>query len=251
MILADFCMSPTENLLMLTPDSVYNVTSYYTTCSGTNPFADDLNQAESLVDNGEIAINAVLQTSCPNDQYLEQALQEINHINVVFGKINELIGCQVNQEEAQRVLNDGVCHGVFQGLYFIWVGMFVCGGMLVLATLAAACTQVHHKAVAEVAASSYNNGAVEGGSTHSNAAAASAGGSYRGDREEIDDGSSHSLSPTAAVDRNRAFFLNDGAEEGYGTQGGGRAVMASVVPSAPQEPNDSPLHLPKAAAVSR
>lgn len=48
-------MDPVENLLMIAPDSVYNVTAYYTTCSGANPLDPSLQSAEQIIAGGQVA----------------------------------------------------------------------------------------------------------------------------------------------------------------------------------------------------
>lgn len=63
MLLGDFCMDPVENLLMIAPDSVYNVTAYYTTCAGSNPLEPSLQSAEELVAGAQQA-GTVLRTVC-------------------------------------------------------------------------------------------------------------------------------------------------------------------------------------------
>mmetsp|Transcript_128658 Transcript_128658/g.251980 ORF Transcript_128658/g.251980 Transcript_128658/m.251980 type:complete len:490 (-) Transcript_128658:340-1809(-) len=138
MLLADFCMEPTENLLMIAPDSIYNVTSYYLTCNGENPVDDPLSSAEELVDNAQTAIQVILSTTCPGDQYLIHALNETYTIQSVFNNITALTSCPPTKDEAQQLLNDGLCDDFFKGIYTIWLGMFVCGACLLLCAIIAA-----------------------------------------------------------------------------------------------------------------
>ena len=136
-------MSPTENLLQITPSSVYNVTQYYTTCAGTNPMSADLVAAEDLIRQGEVAVRIVLRQYCPGDPYLEDALTQISRINNIFGNITTLIACEPNQEQLQSVLNDGFCGDVFKGVYTIWVSQYFCGAVLLVCSIIASCAYPH------------------------------------------------------------------------------------------------------------
>jgi hypothetical protein len=138
MLVADFCMEPVHNLLMITPDSSYDVTAYYTTCAGTNPLDQPLTEAQQQVTDAQTATQAVLDNFCPGDQYLTDALVEMNQIQLIFGNMTSLLACQPTQDEALNVLHDGLCGDVFKGMWVIWLGMFVCGACLLIASIATA-----------------------------------------------------------------------------------------------------------------
>ena len=139
MVLADFCMEPTQNLLLVAPDSVYNMTAFYTTCVGENPLDSSLQSAEELIADGRAATQAVLDSACPGDQYLQQALGEFDVIDAVFANITALISCPPNQEQTLRVLNDGLCGDAFKGVYTIWLGQFVCAAGVLICSIIVAC----------------------------------------------------------------------------------------------------------------
>ena len=136
--MADFCVSPTENLLKSIPESIYNVTYYYTTCAGTNPLSPDLRFAQAIIVVSDVAVRAVLKEYCPHDTYLLDALSEIVNINAIFRNITSLIACEPNQQQAQSVLNDGLCNDTFKGIYTIWLGQFVCAAALLFCAILAA-----------------------------------------------------------------------------------------------------------------
>jgi hypothetical protein len=139
MLLADFCMEPTDNLLMIAPDSVYNVTAYYTTCTGTNPLADPLHSAAELTAQAKLAVQAILASTCPNDPYLLDSLSVIDDIDNTFLDISGLIACPPNQDQMLDVLNDGLCGDVFKGIYTIWLGQFACAAGVLLCSIIVAC----------------------------------------------------------------------------------------------------------------
>lgn len=139
MLLADFCMEPTDNLLMIAPDTVYNVTAYYTTCTGTNPLEEPLQSAAGLTAQAKLAVQAILASTCPNDAYLLDSLVVIDNIDNTFVHISSLISCPPNQDEVLSVLNDGLCGDVFKGVYTIWLGQFACAAGVLLCSIIVAC----------------------------------------------------------------------------------------------------------------
>jgi len=140
-LVADFCMEPSDNLIMIAPDDVSDVTTYYTKCIGQNPMQPSLDDAEQLVHSGRQAVNDALlfDATCANDPFLQDALLVFNQIDIVFVHIQALIACPPNQAEVLSVLNDGMCGDTFKGVFVIWLGMFACAGGLFFMSVAAAC----------------------------------------------------------------------------------------------------------------
>lgn len=139
MLLADFCMDPTNNLLQIAPNDVQEVASYYATCTGTNPLDDPLNSATDLVNDGKAATQAVLDSSCPGDQYLQDALVQLDSVQATINNITATMACPPLQRQVQVLLNDGLCGDFFKGMYVIWLTMYVCGAGLLLCSIIAAC----------------------------------------------------------------------------------------------------------------
>lgn len=133
--MADFCMSPTENLLQTVPRDVYNMTRYYSTCTGTNPIDSSLSSAESLVTQTQTAITTILDNYCHNNTYLIDSLQHITVIDQVFSNITDLSSCSPNQEQLDSVLQDGLCTDTFKGIYVVWLAQFVCAAGILVCTV--------------------------------------------------------------------------------------------------------------------
>lgn len=89
------------------------------------------------------AVQGVLDSYCPGDQYLEASLVEMAHITQIFGNITALTACQPTQQQALGVLNDGLCDDTVKGIYTIWLGMFVCAAALFACSVVAACAYPH------------------------------------------------------------------------------------------------------------
>lgn len=75
-------------------------------------------------------MQAVLDTSCPNDFFLLNSLAVMANIDAIFSNITALTSCQPTQEQALSVLNNGLCDDTVKGIYTIWLGMFVCAAAL-------------------------------------------------------------------------------------------------------------------------
>ena len=137
--LADFCMDPTDNVLDIVPEDVYDVTKYYATCNGENPFQDYLDDAEDLISNGEAATNALLNSVCQGNSALQDSLNTIDSIDKKFSDITELSECKPTEQELESVINTGLCDKSFRGIYDIWLGQYLAATLLfllmILATL--------------------------------------------------------------------------------------------------------------------
>lgn len=132
---ADFCVEPTDNLIpLLPPGEVSNITSYYSTCVGTNPFEAYLTSAENAADEGVAAIDALLIV-CPNNQYVQSAADQAAMIQPVFDIIANLTECSPTQEQVLSVLNDGVCDEYFNGFFRIWLSQYISAACLLLCTI--------------------------------------------------------------------------------------------------------------------
>ena len=132
-------MEPTENLLTLAPDSVYDVTSYYSTCAGENPLQPSLESAQQLVLESEAAVQMLLDSTCANDQYLLDSLVYFQDVEDVLASMQRLLACPPTQKQFQLVLNEGLCDDSFTGIYIIWLVQFVCAAGILLCSIIVAC----------------------------------------------------------------------------------------------------------------
>ena len=106
MLLADFCMDPTSNILLtMNPSSsYYSTVSYYTTCDGSNPLT---------------------QSSCSS---LKSALTaSVNEMNAILSTINgvyPVTTCSPIQDQITQGLQDGLCTTFFRGVYVVWLSQY-------------------------------------------------------------------------------------------------------------------------------
>jgi len=134
-------MEPTANLLQLSPEKLLNTTLYYTTCVGVNPLQPPLDAVEQLAQQTAAGVQAALDTSCPGDAFLLDALQVISAINSTISTTKERMACAPIQSSLVGLLEVTFCKDTFRGLYTIWQAIFISGGsMFVMVVVCAIAT---------------------------------------------------------------------------------------------------------------
>lgn len=123
-------MKPTFNLLQLSPANLYNTTLYYTTCTGVNPLQLSLGTIEVMIQQAAADVQAVLDTSCPGDTFLLDALQVISAINATISSTEITMTCAPIQSSLVGLLEVTFCKDTFHGLYTIWQSIFISGGSM-------------------------------------------------------------------------------------------------------------------------
>lgn len=134
MAFADFCMDPVTYALPLVPSDVYNLTSYYTTCTGVNPVASIVTESESFLSTYQQAVEGAI-TVCPGDQYLAAALTTIKSAEVILTNITTEISCPPTQSQLVDLLQSGLCDQTFKGFYVVWIGQYISAGLLLFTAI--------------------------------------------------------------------------------------------------------------------
>jgi hypothetical protein len=131
---ADFCMDPVKYSLVLVPDDMYNVTSYYTTCSGVSPIGSVVTESESFLSQCQQAV-ADVAAACPNNAYINDAILTIQKAEIVLTNITSEIVCAPTQSEVVGFLQTSLCTQTFKGIYTIWIGQYFAASLLLLTTI--------------------------------------------------------------------------------------------------------------------
>ena len=129
MLLADFCIEPTANLLMtFNPvSSYYSTLSYYFTCAGVNPLSAYLNTAEGTITSLQsTVVNIYLpSTGCSTViSQLTASLIEMAAIQSTFQALNASIACAPINNQFTQGIEDGICSSFFNGGYIFWIGFY-------------------------------------------------------------------------------------------------------------------------------
>eukprot|EP00602_Paraphysomonas_sp_CaronLab_P000092 CAMPEP_0185029090 /NCGR_PEP_ID=MMETSP1103-20130426/15190_1 /TAXON_ID=36769 /ORGANISM="Paraphysomonas bandaiensis, Strain Caron Lab Isolate" /LENGTH=504 /DNA_ID=CAMNT_0027563707 /DNA_START=1 /DNA_END=1512 /DNA_ORIENTATION=- len=118
-VLADFCMAPTDNMISVCPGSAETVAEYYGTCNGTNPFDDSLDSAYDAMDSITEGLDYLTQSGgpCEGNPYLLQCYPNVDDINGNLTFIEGEISCEPMQRQWAKLFNDSVCDGYFTAVF--------------------------------------------------------------------------------------------------------------------------------------
>ena len=125
--MSDYCMNPLSNTYGLIPSDIYNITSYYIQCEGSNPLYPPLNELFGFTNQYFVDIQQLYQSSpdCNGNMYLQKSLQELQIMNSTIHNLNWLGYCPPLQSQVSDVLENGLCDLTFQGIYVVWIGQYV------------------------------------------------------------------------------------------------------------------------------
>lgn len=130
MLLGDFCMDPTGYILQIFPagSSLRDIMAYYTQCTGTNPFEDDIDSAQ---ENAQDAIDQIVTLSAYSCNFnaVQSALSDVvnTQVDIISG---ELIDCAPLANIYTGIMNDSICGSLFSGFFTVWVASFLTSACL-------------------------------------------------------------------------------------------------------------------------
>ena len=129
MLLADFCMDPTSNILrtMNPSSSYYSTVSYYTTCDGSNPLTQYLNSAQSTINSLLSTVQNSYLNSASCSSVKSALTASVNEMNAILSTINgvyPVTTCSPIQDQITQGLQDGLCTTFFRGVYVVWLSQY-------------------------------------------------------------------------------------------------------------------------------
>lgn len=130
MFLADFCMDPAGNILSAAPSSIYEVLSFFITCSGTNPFSAPSDSLSTYTN--DILTSVVNDFATTSECYTSITAQ----VNDVFTQINAIDNavttCTFLNGQFNDFINQALCTGGYKSLFDSWIVQFVLAFFLFL-----------------------------------------------------------------------------------------------------------------------
>jgi hypothetical protein len=125
--MGDFCQAPTDNLIMLAPDSVSDEATYFGTCNGTNPFSEPVTDAYEAIQELETAVFALTETGgqCEGNSYLLACLPVIDDMYVEIDDIEKEMECNPLQKLWGDIVNDSTCHNIYTGIFILFWTVFL------------------------------------------------------------------------------------------------------------------------------
>jgi hypothetical protein len=123
MFFADFCMDPKNNMMKFFEEGTltYQTVEYYSTCEGENPYQAAILAMRVVV--GQLDDST--QTggaACPNDDNVDGMETQVTNMYATIDLAEEGIACEPVRAELETILEEGLCVGIFRGLYTFWLG---------------------------------------------------------------------------------------------------------------------------------
>ena len=119
------------------PRDNLEITAYYLTCEGENPFQADLDDASLFIGLADAAVNALSLTVCFGNAALLEAQGTINSIESAINSIEGIAQCEPTKEQVGSVIYEGFCQKSFRGVYQIWLGQYLSAAFVLALILAA------------------------------------------------------------------------------------------------------------------
>lgn len=115
-------MKPTDNALLIAPDSALEVATYYSTCNGTNPFDESISLSYEALNDLNTSITILVRPGgvCENNPYLLSCFGPINDMYANLTIITDNTVCEPLQSEWGNVFNDAICYDYFISLYILF-----------------------------------------------------------------------------------------------------------------------------------
>jgi hypothetical protein len=134
---ADYCMDPDGNTILIANDiasSQSNITGFYVTCQGENPFQSDIDSLNSALAQAQNELDLLKANSnlCPaGSPYVDQLQTELTQVGLERDQLVVLVSCPTFNQPYQQVAYHDICgaggteKSFFNGTLFIWIGSLV------------------------------------------------------------------------------------------------------------------------------
>ena len=129
-------MSPVNNLMGAIPRGHYDITTYFVTCTGDNPFEDELDEASYYLGLAEAGLTVLSFTLCFFNSAVRRSLDKIDDIQDSLDDIEDIAQCKTTPAEVDSLLYEGFCQKSFRGVYQIWLGQYLSAAFVLALILA-------------------------------------------------------------------------------------------------------------------
>lgn len=130
MLLADFCIDPSANILNILTSSTFN---YYLTCTGSNPFASSFSTLSSSLDSMETQLTSAFSAGAMTQSCYDSLLQTETDISSQNSALSALIGdCTAVNKAYDNIVLQAVCTSGFSAIFLCWIFQFVIAVLLYL-----------------------------------------------------------------------------------------------------------------------
>jgi hypothetical protein len=146
-------MEPSDNIInIFDSGSVQKLLTYYLKCTGASPMGDYIDTATGSNTNISSAINTFLNQSGSSissncNLVMGNITQASNELVTPLNTLGTLIKCPNLNAVWNDVINNGLCKGIFSGLFAVWLCLFVVSVLLFVAICLGAVLFVQYEAV--------------------------------------------------------------------------------------------------------
>jgi len=130
--LADLCIDPDASVVRVVPEGIKNVTNYYSTCTGENPYLNRVDSASNSVLVMNESLNDLLSNECRGDGYLQLMADDVEGILGTLSDLSQLLICPPINAEYQDFVYKGLCDSFYGGFISIYCAHFVISFILFL-----------------------------------------------------------------------------------------------------------------------
>eukprot|EP01036_Dinobryon_divergens_P024925 gene24925-33420_t len=136
--LGDFCMDPHSNLLKLLSgssgsNSVAEIVSYYTACTGTNPFEVYIGEMNTELSNAQSALSTFLSSGYVDVQCYDMVSSNCTAIAMDTQSLSQQTSCEFPNRIYSSVVLGDVCNEAIVGIYDMWPIIFLLAALLFVA----------------------------------------------------------------------------------------------------------------------
>jgi len=145
--LGDFCMDPHGNLLKLlsgNSNSMAEILSYYTTCSGANPFEAYAGEMNTELTNAQSTLSSFLATGYIDVQCYDMISTNCTAISMDVNSLSQKTSCDIPYGIYSSVVFGDVCTEAIVGVYEVWPIVYSVAALLLVALCVTNCVAAKH-----------------------------------------------------------------------------------------------------------
>jgi len=123
-------------IILLFLGDAYDVTYYFTSCMGINPFQSDLTNAQDTVNTLQNDIKTLMTIDICSTalNQLTLSLDETYKMDTTLNQIESSLNCSIIQSYYKDVFNDDICKDLFTGIYITWLSFYSSFALLFILT---------------------------------------------------------------------------------------------------------------------
>ena len=139
MALADICMDPDRAVMQQVSGSIEEAAAYYIQCVGENPLSEAVAEVTNTTQQMEAAVEDMTESGgdCESDAILEGMYDIFDAVYNATDNLLTELDCEPIQEHWRDFAHKAVCEESYDGMYGIWLSLFVAAFLLFILAITA------------------------------------------------------------------------------------------------------------------